>query len=91
MELPVVLTKMRKIAGYTQEKMAHFMDMSRSNIAKLETGRIELKAEDLLKWCKITNNPDMLMKLYTATDVAMQVQPYLQPITGFIFRFGGLI
>lgn len=84
MEIPAALTKMRKIAGYSQEKMAEFMNMSRSNIAKLETGLVSTKAEDLFKWCKITNNPDMLMIIYTAT----QIQPYLQPITGFIYLGG---
>ena len=87
MEIPAALTKMRKIAGYSQEKMAEFMNMSRSNIAKLETGLVETKASDLFKWCKITDSPDMLMVLYTAT----QLQPLLQPITGTITFLGGII
>lgn len=85
MEIPAALTRMRKIAGYSQEKMAEFMNMSRSNIAKLETGLVETKANDLLKWCKITDNPDMLMLLYTAT----QIQPLTQMITGTITFLGG--
>ena len=87
MHIPVALSKMRKIAGFSQEKMAEFMNMSRSNIAKLETGLVETKAADLIKWCKITNNPEMLMALYAAYEVSA---PLTQMITGFI-RLGGLL
>ncbi|WP_339233903.1 helix-turn-helix transcriptional regulator [Oceanobacillus sp. FSL W7-1281] len=87
MEIPAALTKMRKEAKLKQTCMAKLMGMTRSNIAKLETGRIQTKAEDLLKWCKITNNPEMLMILYAAVDVAT---PLTQMITGFI-RLGGII
>ncbi|GIO23932.1 helix-turn-helix transcriptional regulator [Oceanobacillus sp. J11TS1] len=87
MEMAKALVKMRKGAKFSQEFMADRMEMSRSNIAKLETGRVELKAEDLLKWCKITNNPEMLMALYAAVDIAA---PFTQMITGFI-RLGGLL
>lgn len=92
MEITVAITKMRKLAGFSQEKMGEFMNMSRSNIAKLETGLVELKAEDLLKWCKITNNPDMLQALYAAVNVVTQAQPAMQLITGTIlpiFSLGG--
>lgn len=87
MEIPAALTKMRKEAKLKQTCMAKLMGMTRSNIAKLETGRIQTKAEDLLKWCKITNNPEMLMVLYAAIDIATTAAPL---ITGFI-RLGGLI
>lgn len=84
MEIPAALIKMRKEAKLKQTCMAKLMGMTRSNIAKLETGRIHTKAEDLLKWCKITNNPDMLMALYAAVDVSA---PLTQLITGFIKLF----
>ncbi|MFC4661702.1 helix-turn-helix domain-containing protein [Oceanobacillus aidingensis] len=87
MEIPAALTKMRKEAKLKQTCMAKLMGMTRSNIAKLETGRIQTKAEDLLKWCKITNNPEMLMVLYAAVDIATTSAPL---ITGFI-KLGGFI
>lgn len=87
MEIPAALIKMRKEAKLKQTCMAKLMGMTRSNIAKLETGRIQTKAEDLLKWCKITNNPEMLMVLYAAIDIATTAAPL---ITGFI-RLGRFI
>lgn len=70
MEFGSILRKMRKEAGLTQEDMALEMHMSISNISRLETDKYELKAIDLLRWCKITNNPDVLMALYASVDVA---------------------
>jgi len=73
MEFGGVLRMMRKSAGMTQEDMAEEMHVSRSTVAKLETDRVELKAVDLINWCRITNNPDVLMALYAGTDVATAI------------------
>lgn len=73
MEFGSVLRMMRKSAGMTQEDMAEEMHISRSTVAKLETDRVELKAVDLINWCRITNNPDVLMALYAGTDVATAI------------------
>lgn len=73
MEFGSVLRMMRKSAGMTQEDMAEEMHVSRSTVAKLETDRVELKAVDLINWCRITNNPDVLMALYAGTDVATAI------------------
>ena len=73
MEFGIVLRMMRKSAGMTQEDMAEEMHVSRSTVAKLETDRVELKAVDLINWCRITNNPDVLMALYAGTDVATAI------------------
>lgn len=73
MEFGSVLRMMRKSAGMTQEDIAEEMHVSRSTVAKLETDRVELKAVDLINWCRITNNPDVLMALYAGTDVATAI------------------
>lgn len=73
MEFGSVLKMMRKSAGMTQEDIAEEMHVSRSTVAKLETDRVELKAVDLINWCRITNNPDVLMALYAGTDVATAI------------------
>lgn len=73
MEFGSVLRMMRKSAGMTQEDMAEEMHVSRSTVAKLETDRVELKAVDLINWCRITNNPDVLMALYAGTDLATAI------------------
>lgn len=85
------LRKMRKEAGFNQDEMADMLHMSRSNVSRMESNRIELKAIDLLKWCKITNNPDVLMALYAGIEVVNQLQPLTQLITGTITFLGGII
>lgn len=92
MEFTTALKKMRKSRGISQEKMAELMNMSRSNVAKLETGRIELKAVDLLSWCKITDNPDMMMILYASIDVATTIAASgaMTLMTGILNLLGGI-
>ena len=84
-----VLRKMRKGAGMSQESMANELHMSISNISRLETDKYELKAVDLIRWCKVTNNPDVLMALYAGVEVVNQLQPITQLITGTILFLGG--
>lgn len=91
MEFGSVLRKMRRTAGLSQEEIALKLNMSRSNVAKLETNRVELKAVDLIQWCRITNNPDVLMALYAGVEVVNQLQPVTQLITGFISILGGVL
>lgn len=93
MEFGSVLKMMRKSAGMTQEDIAEEMHVSRSTVAKLETDRVELKAVDLINWCRITNNPDVLMALYAGTDVATAIMSSgaATLITGTISFFLGVI
>ncbi|GGN64574.1 hypothetical protein GCM10007971_32580 [Oceanobacillus indicireducens] len=91
MDFGEVLRKMRITAGLSQEAIALKLNMSRSNVAKLETDRVELKAADLIKWCRITNNPDVLMALYAGVEVIHQLQPITSLITGFVSIIGGLL
>lgn len=91
MEFGSILRKMRVVADISQEEMAEQLHMSRSNISRLENNRMELKAADLIKWCRITNNPDVLMALYAGVEVVNQLQPITQLITGTILLLGGFI
>lgn len=90
-QLGVHLRKMRKKAGLSQEDMAHALQMSISNISRFETDKYEIKGIDLIRWCKITNNPDMLMVLYAGVEVINQLQPVTSLITGFISILGGVL
>ena len=80
---------MRKEAGLSQEDMAHALHMSISNISRFETNKYDIRGIDLIKWCKITNNPDMLMVLYAATDVVTTLAA--TGLTGFISILGGFL
>lgn len=90
MQLGEYLRKMRKEAGLSQEDMAHALHMSISNISRFETNKYDIRGIDLIRWCRITNNPDMLMSLYMMVDVASQM-PVTEIIVGAITVFGGLI
>ncbi|WP_405103142.1 helix-turn-helix transcriptional regulator [Oceanobacillus sp. FSL H7-0719] len=93
MEIGAKLKKMRRGAGISQQLMADLLHISRSNVSRLENENIELKAVDLIKWCKITNNPDMLMVLYASIDVTSTLvnSGAMALITGFITTLGGIL
>ena len=85
-----LLRRMRKDAGMSQEEMAEALHMSISNISRFENDIYDIKAIDFFRWAKITNNPDVLMAIYAAIDVATQVQPLTQLISGTITLLGGI-
>lgn len=91
LEFGSVLRRMRRVADISQEEMAERLHISRSNVSRLENNRMELKASDLIKWCRVTNNPDVLMALYAGAEVAHTLQPLTQLITGTITFLGGII
>lgn len=91
MQLGGILREMRKRAGLSQEEMAEALHMSISNISRFENDIYDIKAIDFFRWAKITNNPDVLMAIYAAIDVATQIEPITQMITGTITLLGGLI
>ncbi len=61
---------MRRRGGFSQEKMAEKMHMSRSNISKLESGKLDVRARDLINWARQTDAQDMLVALVMNVDVA---------------------
>lgn len=69
-----LLRKMRKGASFSQEQLAEEMHISRSNISRLETNNIELKAADLLSWASVTNNQDLLAAIILGIDVGLLQQ-----------------
>jgi transcriptional regulator with XRE-family HTH domain len=68
LEFGAVLRRMRKGAGFSQEQLAEKLHISRSNISKLETDKLKLSAEDLIRWCKTTQAQDVLMAFITGAD-----------------------
>ncbi|MDY0395382.1 helix-turn-helix transcriptional regulator [Virgibacillus halophilus] len=77
----------------SQEDMALELHMSISNVSRLESNKYELKAADLFKWLKITNNPDVLMALYASIDVAtsLMTSGATSAVTGAIIFLGGIL
>lgn len=91
MEFGSILRKMRKSAGLSQEDMAHELHMSISNISRLETGKYELKAVDLLNWVNVTGSQEVLAAMVLGVDVGM-LQHALDLISTMAVGFiGGII
>ncbi|GEN30274.1 transcriptional regulator with XRE-family HTH domain [Cerasibacillus quisquiliarum] len=91
MEFGPILRKMRKSAGLSQEDMAHELHMSISNISRLETGKYELKAIDLLNWVNVTGSQEVLAAMVLGVDVGM-LQHALDLISTMAVGFiGGII
>ncbi|OAK72660.1 helix-turn-helix domain-containing protein [Lederbergia galactosidilytica] len=74
MNLGVALRKTRKHAGFSQEEMAEEMHLPRSTISKLENNKLFLKADDLIKWCNVTQAQEMAIALIYGIDVPTVVQ-----------------
>lgn len=79
MEFGATLRKMRKGADMSQEDMAEKLHISRSNISRLETNSLELKAVDLINWANITGTQDMLIAMILSVDTTL-VQSVLDSI-----------
>ncbi|MEN2765651.1 helix-turn-helix domain-containing protein [Ornithinibacillus xuwenensis] len=79
LELAAVLKKMRRRSGLSQEALAPRLHMSRSNISKLERGKLDIRGNDLLRWAQETSSQDILISiacnidLATATDMISQL------------------
>lgn len=92
MEFGAVLKKMRKGADMSQEELAEELHISRSNISRLETNNLELKATDLLNWATATNAQDVLAALVLSVDVTV-IQGLLDSVSSLIgtIFLGGII
>lgn len=86
------LRKMRKHAGMSQEDIALDLNMSISNISRLETDIYELKASDLVKWANVTGSQDLLVALLCGVDVAIvqQILDSASTLVGTIL-LGGIL
>ncbi|MBP1917217.1 transcriptional regulator with XRE-family HTH domain [Lederbergia galactosidilyticus] len=85
MNLGVALRKTRKFAGFSQETMAELMHLPRSTISKLENNKLVLKADDLIRWCNVTQTQEIAIALIYGVDVPTVVQNLTTLIGGFIF------
>lgn len=69
-----ILRKVRKMAGLTQEEMAERMHMSRPNVSKIERGQIELRLSDAVRWCQVTNMPEIAAAMLCNIDPTILTQ-----------------
>lgn len=82
---------MRREAGMSQEELAEELHISRSNVSRLETNNLELKAADLLRWANATETQDLLIATMCSIDISI-VQQILESSTTMInMVLGGVI
>lgn len=84
MNLGAVLKKARITAGLSQEEMAFRMFIPRSTVSRLENDKTILKAEDLIRWCQITQAQELMVALLVGVDPTTIIQHISMLIGGFI-------
>lgn len=89
MEFGGVLRRMRRLADLSQEELAEKLHISRSNISKLESNKMQLRAADMINWCKVTNHPDVLIAFVYGADVMAALSGATQFISTILL--GGII
>lgn len=79
----------------SQEELAEELHVSRSNVSRLETNNLELKASDLLNWANATQCQEMIAAMILGIDVAILQQALelistTSKLVGMIF-IGGIL
>ncbi|WP_255247372.1 helix-turn-helix domain-containing protein [Paucisalibacillus globulus] len=73
-----VLKRMRRRSGLSQEALAEKIHMSRSNISKLESGKLDVRGKDLIRWAQETSSQDILVALVCNVDIATATDMFMQ-------------
>lgn len=79
-----LLRKMRLKRGFTQDDLAERLNISRTNISKMENGKQGIQVEDFFAWVKSTNGQELLIAFLHNTDI---IAAGLQVLVGFISIF----
>ncbi|MED4461821.1 helix-turn-helix domain-containing protein [Metabacillus fastidiosus] len=74
MRFGAILRKTRLNAGFSQEKLAERLHMSRSCISKLENDKKTLDAATMIRWFQNTQAHDALVALVYQVDIASVAQ-----------------
>lgn len=78
----------------SQEELAEELHVSRSNVSRLETNNLELKASDLLNWANATQCQEVIAAMILGIDVgilqqALELISTTSKLVGMIF-IGGI-
>ena len=79
-----LLRKMRLKGGLTQDQLAAKLNISRTNISKMENGKQGIQVEDFFAWTKSTNGQEALIAFLHNMDI---LTAGLQILVGFISIF----
>lgn len=84
MEFGQLLRKARKKAGLTQQDLAVELNMSRTNISKLEHDKLELKAADLFEWLRVTQAQELAAFILCGVDLTVIAQNITTLLGGIV-------
>ncbi|GKV70235.1 hypothetical protein NCCP2716_27330 [Sporosarcina sp. NCCP-2716] len=94
MEYGAILKACRKRKGWTQEDLAHELQIEQADVSRFENDRRELPMSMFQKWAMATQSQDVLVAFIAGMDgitiLANLLTTMATPITGFISFFGGL-
>ncbi|WAA10306.1 helix-turn-helix domain-containing protein [Fervidibacillus albus] len=86
MQFGGILKAVRQKAGFSQEELAHRLNMNQSDISKIETDRKVPDAFTFIQWIQLTNTPEVMMAFLYGIDAFTIMSDFIQtiPIGGFI-------
>ena len=82
-----ILKKARLVAGLSQEELAEKTFLSRSAVSRLENGKMELKAADLVRWLQATQLHEVsaaTVAIVSGVDLVALTQMLTSLVGGFI-------
>ena len=89
MDFGADLKNARLKAGLSQEEMADKIYVSHSTVSRLERGKIELKAKELMRWIQVTQAPELLAVVLCSTG--LDLGTITQAVSSITTLIGGFI
>lgn len=79
-----VLRVTRVIRGFSQEKIAELLGISRATVSKLENNKMELKVFDAIRWGQVTQMQEVVAAMLCGIDTATLIQNITTLLGGLI-------
>ncbi|OEH53150.1 hypothetical protein AQ616_17880 [Oceanobacillus sp. E9] len=73
-EIGKQLKKMRKRKGWSQEKLGSKMHLSRSNISRMESGKLPIRIAEFNRWVNRTGAHDLAMSVLFNIDPNVAIE-----------------
>lgn len=77
MKMGAILKACRERKGYSQEKLAELLHMSRSCISKIENNKKAIEARTMIHWVNVTNSPEVMVAFLYGSDGLAYIQDIL--------------
>ena len=95
MEYGAILRACRKRKGWSQEDLAHELNIEQADVSRFENDRRELPMSMFQKWATVTQSQDVLVAFIAGMDginiLTTVITTMATPITGCINLLGGIL